>query len=219
MERFKRNQIEEAIAAVLRPKDGALPPGLRIRVKRLLDTDRTLGRDAGRGPPETASFAFYSAEPPGSGTEIWFSGYEAFALLVGLRLQGHGWPQRAVVRILRQVRQELERDYHRTLSQNSAELFDPGELERRATPGALADKVTDPVYLAIVTPERPNGNSADESMPRKCGICRGQRALSEFIRKNAPPGMLTIVLEVAASVHALRHFLLQTKPRKRGRGA
>ena len=73
--------------------------------------------------------------------------------------------------------------------------------------------------IAIVTPERPNGHSADESMPRKCGICRGQPALSKFIRKNAPPGMLTIVLEVAASVHALRHFLLQTKPRKRGRGA
>ena len=219
MERFKRNQIEEAIAAVLRPKNGALPPDLRIRVKRLLDTDRTLGQDADRGKPEAASFAFYSAVPPGSGTEVWFSGYEAFALLVGLRLQGNGWPQRAVVRILRQVRQELERDYHRTLAQDPAQLSDPEELRRRAYPGALADKVTDPVYLAIVTPERPNGKSADESMPRMCGICRGRRALSDFIRKNAPPGMLTIVLEVAASVHALRHFLLQTKPRKRGRRA
>ena len=38
-----------------------------------------------------------------------FSDYEAFALLAGLMTLEHGMPQAVVVRVLRQVRSDLER--------------------------------------------------------------------------------------------------------------
>ena len=43
--KYKRNQVDEAIAAVLRrDRDGA-PQHVRTRIKRLLDLDRVLGRE------------------------------------------------------------------------------------------------------------------------------------------------------------------------------
>ena len=43
-------------------------------VKRLLEADRTLGREVGSDDPAEGTFAFYSGEAPGSGVEVWFSG-------------------------------------------------------------------------------------------------------------------------------------------------
>jgi hypothetical protein len=105
---FKRNQVEEAIALVLEP--GSIGPGmeLRTRIKRLLDTDRGLGRNERSKDREHANFAFYSTDAGGRGTENWFSNYEAFALLTGLRLMRHGWPQGYVVALLRRVKRGLE---------------------------------------------------------------------------------------------------------------
>jgi len=92
--RLKRNQVEQALAAVLRRNvDRDAAPDLRVRMKRLLETDRALGREIGSDDPERGSFAFYTDEAPGSGIEVWFSAYEVFALLVALRLLGHGWPR------------------------------------------------------------------------------------------------------------------------------
>jgi hypothetical protein len=82
----KRNQVEEAISRVLDPGSTKPSPQLRTRLKRLLDTDRALGRSKRASDPERATFAFYSGQAPGRGVEIWFSEYEAFALLTGLRL-------------------------------------------------------------------------------------------------------------------------------------
>jgi hypothetical protein len=87
---YKRNQVEEAISHLLEPKSLQPTHGLRTKVKRLLEADRALQASGGAHGGE---FAFFSAEPPGRGVEIWFSSYEAFALLTGLRLMGHGWPQ------------------------------------------------------------------------------------------------------------------------------
>src|SRR5215207_5199894 len=84
---YKRNQVEQAILATLAGNDReADAPDLRVRMKRLLDADRLLGREAKSADPERASYAFYSGEAPGSGVEVWFSPYEAFALQLALRL-------------------------------------------------------------------------------------------------------------------------------------
>jgi hypothetical protein len=101
MLQYKRNQIEEAISGVLEPRSPEPTSELRTRLKRLLETDRALGRVPRCADPERANFAFYSAEAPGSGVEVWFSEYEAFALLNGLRLMGHGWPQGFAVSVMR----------------------------------------------------------------------------------------------------------------------
>jgi hypothetical protein len=54
-------------------------------LKRLLDTDRSLGRSAKSADPEKATYAFFSQDAAGSGIEVRFQEYEAFALLTGWR--------------------------------------------------------------------------------------------------------------------------------------
>ena len=80
---YKRNQIEEAIDS----------SELGTRIKRLLELDRSLGRKLRSKDAEQANFAFFSEEQPGTGADISFSEYEAFALLNGLKIMGHGWPR------------------------------------------------------------------------------------------------------------------------------
>jgi hypothetical protein len=87
---FKRNQIEEAIVKVLGAGSGTVNSEISTRLKRLLETDRSFGRNQRSPNPERTNFAFYSRDAPGRGHENWFTGYEAFALLTGLRaMVGH----------------------------------------------------------------------------------------------------------------------------------
>jgi hypothetical protein len=216
--KFKRNQVDEAIAAVLRRDQNGASQHVRTRIKRLLDLDRRLGRDAKSGDPACRVFAFYADDAPGRGVEVWFSGYEAFALLIGLRVLNHGWPQAIVVRIMRGVRQKLEREHRRILEQDPAALFDQQEVLRRARPGMLADNNTDPVFLAIVTRAGSN-RSARSGSPHTVDVCRGQRELVSLIMNKAPPGMATTSLELVGSANALSHQLAQTERRSRGRPA
>ena len=217
--RLKRNQVEQALAAVLRRNvDRDAAPDLRVRMKRLLETDRALGREIGSDDPERGSFAFYTDEAPGSGIEVWFSAYEAFALLVALRLLGHGWPQRTVVRIMRRVRPALEIEHQRILSQDPRQLFDPDEVLRRARPGMMAVDNIDPVFLAIVTPEQSDERNVDEpGSTDSFAVCRGEAELMAFMRQEAPPGMATTIFELVNSAHHLAHHLAQSQPSKRGR--
>jgi hypothetical protein len=60
----------------------------RARIKRLLELDRSLGRKLRSKDAEQANFSFFSEEAPGTGADILFSEYEAFALLNGLRIMG-----------------------------------------------------------------------------------------------------------------------------------
>ncbi|HEY1746351.1 MAG TPA: hypothetical protein VGG11_06265, partial [Xanthobacteraceae bacterium] len=125
---YKRNQIEEALSRYF--EESASQPGTELltRVKRLLDTDRTLGRNKQSTNSELANYAFYSDDSPGKGIEVEFSGYEAFALLSGLQLLEHGWPQSFVVGVLRRLRPQLEHQHARILRQDPAKLFDEDRL-------------------------------------------------------------------------------------------
>jgi hypothetical protein len=180
-----------------------------LQLKRLLETDRGLGRSKRSADPERANFAFYSVEAPGRGVEIWFSDYEAFALLVGLQLMQHGWPQGFTVGVLRRVRPELEIHFARSLKQDPAALFDQQLITRRARPGDIVVYNTDPVFLAIRS-----GNREDYS----AAICRGQAELMGFVRSQGIAQPWT-VFELVNSAHALSSELARTKPRKRGRGS
>lgn len=70
-------EAKRTISHLLEPKSPRPTSGLRIQIKRLLEADRA--RHASKSDNE-GNFAFFSAEPPGRGVEIWFSPYEAFAL-------------------------------------------------------------------------------------------------------------------------------------------
>jgi hypothetical protein len=208
---FKRNQVEEAIARVF---EGSAKPSAetRTRLKRLLETDRGLGRSKRSADPERANFAFYSIDAPGRGIEIWFSNYEAFALLVGLRLMQHGWPQGFAVGVLRRMRPELELHHARILRQDPAELFDKQRILERARPGDIGVDNTDPVFLVIISRDR-----EDRSRANPAAICRGQEDMMRFVRGQGVKAWT--MFELVNSVHALSSELAKTRPRSRGRGS
>jgi hypothetical protein len=57
---FKRNQVQEAIANVLEPGSAKASPEIRTRMTRLLETDRSFGRNRRSPDPDRAGFAFHS---------------------------------------------------------------------------------------------------------------------------------------------------------------
>jgi hypothetical protein len=206
---FKRNQVEQAIGQILEPRSAKLSSTLRSRIRRLLETDRRFSRSKRSTDPGRKYF--FRSNMPGRGAENWFSEYEAFALLTGLRLMQHAWPQGFVVALLRRVRPELEKEHTRISTQGSAGLFDQQVIQQRAKSGDMAVQNTDPVFLGII--------SADPNGPRgsnPAAICRGQQRLLNFLRTYGDGSTLKSY-ELLNSARALSGALAETRPRKRGR--
>ena len=167
---YKRNQIEEAISRLFDPKSKEVPQELRTRIKRLFELDRSLGRSLRSKDPEQAHYAFFSDETPGTGADILFSEYDGFALLNGLRLMGHGWPQGFAVSTMRRLRLDLEKEHARILKQNPDELFNEQEIRKNAQPGDIAVDNTDPVFLrgaVLAWRDAPPTRTTNGDRPRK----------------------------------------------------
>jgi hypothetical protein len=212
---YKRNQVEEAISHLLEPKSSSRQPtqGLRTKVKRLLEADRGLpaSNDA-----ELAPFAFFGAEAPGRGFEIWFSSYEAFALLNGLRLLEHGWPQGLAVSVMRDVRPNLEAQHKRILLHDPKWLFDREAIWKNAREGDFAFDNQDPVLLTIVSGSA--GPAGEQGAPAECQICQGPAAAMAFFRQVSRGVGAVTMFEVTSLAHRLAWELGKTEPRFRGRG-
>jgi hypothetical protein len=212
---YKRNQIEEAISAVLEPRSGEPTVDFRTRLKRLLETDRALGRKTRSSNPELANYAFYSADPPGSGVEVWFSEYEAFALLNGLRLMAHGWPQGFAVSVLRRVRDDLEVQHARILRLDAKSLFDQEAIWKNAKEGDMAFDNTAPVLLTIVSQAEQGADAQLE--PLGCAICEGPGEAIRWVRETSGGNHGFTMFELVNAAHALAKKLAGTEPRHRGR--
>jgi hypothetical protein len=203
---FKRNQIEDAIAELL---DEPRPSSeLRTRIKRLLDTDRGLGRKPRSDDPEQANYAFYSSDAPGKGADIWFSGYEAFALFIGLQMLEQGWPQGFAVSVLRRARPDLEREHARILRQDPAVLFNDVLIEKILRTSDTYVDNADPVYLVIVPKTRKQGALS-------CSVCRGMKEISGFLKQLAAQSWTSF--ELVTPAHFLADKLSTVQPRLRGR--
>ena len=210
---YKRNQVDQAVCQTFRA-EGARAEELKLRLKRLLLTDRRIGRKA-TGKRAGQVCAFFSDDAPGSGTEVMFSEYEAFALLAGLMILEHGMPQAGVVRVLRQVRSELERAYHETLRMNTKVLFDRATVRRMNKPGMIVTDNTAPVFMTFV---RVTGSMVDiGKVTELITVCRGRAELSAFIQKHAEPGLGATFFEFAGLMHRLAQNLANTRPVRRGR--
>jgi hypothetical protein len=209
MEVYKRNQVEEAIFRTLGARD-ARADEVRFRLKRLLVADRQASLDED-GP----RYAFFDQEPPGSGVEIMFSSYEAFALLAAIILLEHGLPQATVVKVMRQVRHDLDVQHARVLKIDPDKLFDPQAIRAQAQPGMMAVDNTDPVFLAIA---RLTGSSVDSTAHPPAAVCRGQAALIAFMKKRSQVGLGATFFEFAGLMHTMAKNLSRTRPTKRGRG-
>ena len=211
MDTYKRHQVEESISHLLEPKSSRPTIRLRTKLKRLLETDRALAKgDNG------AKFAFFSAAPPGRGVEIQFSSYEAFALMNGLRLMEHGWPQGAAVSIMQQVRPDLEAQHEGILLHDPNWLFDEEAIRSNAKPGDPAFDNRDPVLLTILSGLA--DSSGQQGAHPECKICRGPAAAYAFFHKvSRGRGALTM-FELTTLAHRLASALAKTEPRARGRG-
>ena len=205
----KRNQVEEAIVAVLERGSRQLNSQIRSRVKRLLDTDRAHGRNKRASDPEKARYAFYGGEMPGRGYENLFSEFEAFALLMALRLMGFGLPQGAVVTLLRRLRPQLERQHRQIVRLAAAGPLAEQQIPHQAKSGDLAFDATDPQFIVIVS-------EGDRRESRSVALCQGQREVFELFHRYGP-GYAFTLLELVTSALALSSALAQTKPRTRGR--
>ena len=212
---YKRKQIEEAISRTLEQSSAKPSSELRTRLKRLLDMDRSLGRNARSTDPQMANYAFFSSDMPGRGIEIWFSDYEAFALLTGLLLLRHGWPQSFAVGIMRRLRPDLEKQHGRILKQDPKILFDAEVIRQSARPGALYVNNTDPVFLTIVSRQASSSENNSDIPP--CGVCRGLEEVSKFLEKEKAQSHT--LMDLVTPAHALSYQLQKAQPRKRGRSS
>jgi len=213
MDRYKRNQVEEAISRINEEKSGQPSQALRTQLKRLLDADRAATHEARATGSETVNFAFYSSDSPGKGTEVLFSAYEAFALDTGLRLLSHHWPQGFVVRALRHVREHFERHHSRILRQDPAVLFNTEAIKAKARPGVLGVDNTDPVFLMIATAKASFADGIHDLT--HFTICRGMEEVSKYIKKNQVHSWS--LFELATRSHQLNQELSRAPPRPRGR--
>jgi hypothetical protein len=212
---YKRNQVEDALSKVLEPRSQEPSSELRTRLKRLLETDRALGRVSRANDPARANYAFFSADAQGSGVEVWFSEYEAFSLLNGLRLMEHGWPQSFAVSIMRRVRADLEKDHARILKQDPKGLFDNEAIRRNAKAGDFAFNNTDPVLLMIVS--RPGGAPEERGEPIACSVCRGMDEAMKWSTQLGGGVGGYAMFELVTAAHALADKLARTEPKLRGR--
>jgi hypothetical protein len=211
---YKRNQVEEAIGRIVAPNCEKPPSELRTRIKRLLDLDRSIGRKVRAKEVEEANFGFFSGEAPGTGADVSFSEYEAFALFNGLRIMNHGWPQSFAVLIMRRVRVDLEREHARILQQDPKKLFDWEAILANAREGDIAVDNTDPVFLTLASKEE---RASDEGeTPQLSAVCRGLKEVSQFSHDVGASSVTTF--EVVTPAHRLHQELMKTEPRHRGRG-
>ena len=209
--RYKRNQVEEAVVRTL-GAEGARVYELKLKMKRLLVTDRRLGRGKRSNDKADHRYAFYSQRPQGSGVEVMFTGYEAFALLAALIVLEHGLPQAKVVSILQEIRSNFEAAHLDTLQKDPKELFNPQLVRLMARSGLLAVDNTAPVFLAFVKLDIGKGR-----MRAFIAVCRGLDGLGEFLRDHSIPGSGATHFEFARLIHTLADNLSQTRPIKRGR--
>jgi hypothetical protein len=208
MHEYKRNQVEEAIFRTLGAREARIDE-LKFRIKRLLVTDRRLGRNADADEKADRCYAFFSQEPPGSGIEVKFSGYEAFALLAAILLLEHGLPQASVVRVIRQVRTKLEAGHARILRMDQSKLFDFEAVQEQAKPGMMATNTTQPVFLAFV---RLTGSLVDDQKRVvSAEVCEGHDQLNAFWRKYSEPGFGMTVFEFAGLMHTIAANLSQAR--------
>lgn len=122
-------------------------------------------------------------------------------------------PQATVVRIMRELRADLEAAHSDTLKKDPKALFDAKAVRRLVRPGMLAVDNAEPVFLAIVKCPAPSADKIHASL----AVCRGHGGLTDFLKKYAVPGSAATMSELATLMHKLATNLARTQPIKRGR--
>lgn len=219
---YKRNQVESAIErAVTGVRAGHREASvLRVRIKRLTETDRAMGADRRSHDLRERHYAFFDAPPPGRGTEVTYSAFGAFALLLAVRLMAAGLPQSEAVIFIRRIRPGLEQEHGRILARKGKDLLDhkvSGGVEAEVAAGRLVQDLDGMVFLMTlgsqVTVRLDKAGKASGG-----NIVRGARQLTGLMEHLASWGGSPIIcIELVNVAHQLAYWLSRIEPTKRGR--
>jgi hypothetical protein len=220
---FTRGQIEWAIAQATGQTQG--PGGeprhdLKMKLKRLLDLDRKKGVDAAKPWAEFRRFAFLEGGLPGKGLAISYTRYDAFALLLGLRLLGGNVPQMAVIRLLRRIRPELEWEHKRALHVAPERLAQSKHgLGHKVKEGLMVEDSRKMVFLAL-----PAGAGAEllyrrshENSLELANIARSPAELVSVVAHLTLVSPPVLVFELINPAHQLAWWLENAPVIRRGR--
>jgi len=213
MSTFRLGQIEEAVLLTL-GAEGERVKEVRFRLRRLLAADRGFGRRP-RAKAEVESYAFYGDRPLGTGIDVLFTAYEAFALLAAIKLLEHGFPPLMVVRLLRQIRRQLEGAHGRCLQKDPKILFNEEVLNRPAPAGTIAFSATTPVILVVARLR--DAADVDHVGIAAAAVCESNEEFGQFTRAHNFPGQIFSIFELTRLIHVLAEHLLRVRVRKRGR--
>lgn len=220
--RYKRNQVEEALAYALhfRPP---VQPGLRLEIKRLLDTDRRIGINPRARTPDFRHLAFVSHRPEGTGFNIEYADYDVFAIYVGIKLLRAGFTQLGVATLMRRLRPALAEKHQEILSWEPASLLDNQpdvDLETRVSEGQMVKTLENMVCLILPTGKYSGPAfkaQADQDQGRPANIAQGKGAIEDRLQIELASGGTPIAIELVNPTHRLAYWLRRTERLERGR--
>lgn len=227
---YKRNQINEVLVWAIRATHSRLDDGaILLRVKRLLDNDRkNKPLPGGTTPPV---YAFFDDDAAGSGRDVTFSAYSAFALLIAFRLMSCGLTQGRAVFALRYFRESLEREHQRISKIDITPLLNAkGTViasanavgrEQLIAKGNVVERSDDMVFFCIHADLEAVGlvtrTIVDNDGPRPDNICRGRKQHDQRLALDAYMNSPTLSIELMNPFIQISHLLASTEPTRRGR--
>ncbi len=218
---YKRNQVESAIERAIFGARGSREAvaRLRVRIKRLIETDRGMAVDR-RARDAYRTFAFFDEPPPGRGTEVTYSDFGAFALLLASRLMDAGLPQTDAVLFMRRVRTELEEEHARILARQWKNLLDhkPDDtIEEEVAAGRLVNRFDSMTFL-VVLGSQVTVRVAPSGRVSVANIVHGTKQMTKLMGHLASQsGGPILALELVNPAHQLAFWLARVEPIKRGR--
>jgi hypothetical protein len=109
---YQRNQVVWALARIITPKPSlAFERDVALKVQRLIDRDRATVMESSQ-----KGYAFLDDELPGKGTAASFTEETAFLLLLGVLLLDSGLTQSRVVRVNRDLKDGICKQYEWIIS-------------------------------------------------------------------------------------------------------
>lgn len=207
---FQRNQLAWAISRAITPAPSStFEREITLKLQRLLDKDRAMSLE-----PSHQRHAFLEGDLPGKGTVVRFTEETAFQLLLGLLLLDSGLTQSRVVRLIRDLGNDLARQYQWIVAHSPAALRgtrDEGSWRRDLQRGRFA-VARSHLSFVVVT-----GNLADQDGTVEHRLCRNSDQLISAIAELSLAPRPLICIELTNRAWAIWHWLTQAPVITRGR--
>lgn len=228
-ETYRRGQVEWALWQWFAdPQDKNHPPkAFLTRIKRLLELDRKGDVPRGAETIPVSRYTFCDEKPPGLGTDLDYTPFNAFCLAVGLDMLDAGFKQSEVVFVLRYLRGDLEREYERALTYRPVPRAFRLHQDMPDVPTFMekGTKKADPrIFLILqkvelverLTPNKTR-KPGDAPVVLEPLILHGIEALREELHRMNYNYRHALVFEIALTAAKVEEFLKQAPIVKRGR--